>query len=111
MHMHSGTSAGTCTYTHALYMHVHVHVHYMHISFSQNVLLAVSQSDTAAYFPYVNKYESDIRSMVEEFLMSHVLPQLKELENYVVDFYVTPDKVTREKTIYTCSNGQVPYQS
>ena len=59
----------------------------------QNVLRAVSQIDPIIYYPYVDDHKSTIQSFIEDFFLTHILPQLKELENYVVDFFVTPDKV------------------
>ena len=59
----------------------------------QNVLRAVSQIDPITYYPYVDDYKSTIQNFIADFFLSHILPQLKELENYIVDFFVTTNTV------------------
>ena len=62
-------------------------------SLLQNVLRAVSQIDSVIYYPYVDDHKPTIQGFIEDFFLAHILPQLKELENYTIDFFVTPDKV------------------
>ena len=71
----------------------------------QNVLRAITQADPFTYYPYVNRHRPQIQILTEEFFTSHVLPQLKELENYIVDFYVAPDEVSDNNIIMNFRNA------
>lgn len=66
------------------------------LDLSQNVLRAVSQIDAVIYYPYVDDHKSTIQNFIEDFFLNNILPQLKELENYIVDFFVTIDKVLKK---------------
>jgi len=56
-------------------------------------LTGLSQFNDAAYFPNTDVYFNTIQAKIQEFFKANVQEALKELENYIIDFYVTPEKV------------------
>lgn len=59
----------------------------------QNELRALSQYNDSAYFPNVDHYKHTIQIKVENFFKEHLQETLNELQNYIIDFFVSPDKV------------------
>ena len=60
----------------------------------QNELHALSQYDDTTYYPNVYQYKTTIQRKVEEFFTEHVSDALKDFENYIIDFFVAPEKVS-----------------
>ncbi len=60
---------------------------------TQNELNALSQYNDTAYYPNTDTYFNTIQAKVQEFFKANIQESLRELENYIIDFYVTPDKV------------------
>ncbi len=59
----------------------------------QNELNALSQYNDTAYYPNTDVYFNTVQAKVQEFFKANIQDLLKELENYVIDFYVSPEKV------------------
>ncbi len=60
---------------------------------TQNELNALSQYNDTAYYPNTDTYFNTIQAKVQDFFKANIQESLRELENYIIDFYVTPDKV------------------
>ena len=58
-----------------------------------NQLNAVSQYDDVLYYPNVVQYREVICTRIKAFFEQHVKEALQEHKNYVVDFFVGPEKV------------------
>jgi len=58
-----------------------------------NQLNAVSQYDDVAYYPNVVRYKEIICTKIKTFFDQHVKEALQEHKNYVVDFFVGPERV------------------
>ena len=58
-----------------------------------NKLNAVSQYDDVLYYPNVVRYKEVICTRIKAFFEQHVKEALQEHKNYVVDFFVGPEKV------------------
>ena len=58
-----------------------------------NKLNAVSQYDDVVYYPNVVRYKEVICTRIKAFFEQHVKEALQEHKNYVVDFFVGPEKV------------------
>lgn len=62
----------------------------------QNELNALSQYNDTTYFPNVVHYKDTVISRkVQQFFQDSIKEALKDLENYIIDFFVAPDKVDR----------------
>ncbi|XP_064384704.1 uncharacterized protein LOC135333633 [Halichondria panicea] len=59
----------------------------------KNELNALSQYNDTAYYPNTDTYFNTIQAKVQDFFKANIQESLRELENYIIDFYVTPDKV------------------
>ncbi len=64
----------------------------------QNELNALSQYNDTAYYPNTDTYFNTIQAKVQDFFKANIQESLRELENYIIDFYVTPDKVRGSAT-------------
>ena len=60
---------------------------------TQNELNALSQYNDTTYYPNVADYKTTIQHKVCDFYNEHLREALKEHENYIVDFFISPDKV------------------
>ena len=69
--------------------HTHTHTH----QHKQNELNGLSQYNETAYYPNTDVYFNTIQAKVQEFFNANIKEALRELENYIIDFYVTPEKV------------------
>ena len=58
-----------------------------------NQLNAVSQYDDVVYHPNVVRYKGVICTRIKGFFENHVKEALQEHKNYVIDFFVGPEKV------------------
>lgn len=58
-----------------------------------NQLNALSQYDDVVYHPNVVRYKEVICTRIKGFFENHVKEALQEHKNYVIDFFVGPDKV------------------
>ena len=58
-----------------------------------NQLNALSQYDDVVYHPNVVRYKEVICTRIKEFFDKHVKEALQEHKNYVIDFFVGPEKV------------------
>ena len=58
-----------------------------------NKLNAVSQYDDVVYYPNVVQYKEVICRRIKDFFEQHVKEALQEHKNYVVDFFVGPEKI------------------
>lgn len=64
------------------------------LAFPQNELTALSQYNDTIYFPNVMHYKDTIISgKVQQFFQDSIKETLKDLKNYLIDFFVAPDKV------------------
>lgn len=52
--------------------------------------IGISQREVTGFYPALLEMKNDIASLIQLFLVHHVCPKF-ELENYVVDVYVTKD--------------------
>ena len=59
----------------------------------QNELRALSQYNDTAFYPKVAYYKATIQAKVVEFYNTQLKEALAELDSFVVDFYVAPDRV------------------
>lgn len=60
----------------------------------KNELNALSQYNDTTYFPNVVHYKDTVISRkVQQFFQDSIKEALKDLENYIIDFFVAPDKV------------------
>jgi len=59
----------------------------------KNELNALSQYNDTTYYPNVADYKTTIQHKVCDFYNEHLREALKEHENYIVDFFISPDKV------------------
>ena len=60
---------------------------------SQNELNALSQYNDTAYFPNAAEWKDVIQEKIQEFFANVVRDALSSFENYIIDFFVAPDKV------------------
>lgn len=60
----------------------------------QNELRALSQYNDTTYYPNVAHYKDNVISgKIQNYFQEHVKEPLKELNNYIVDIFVAPEKV------------------
>ena len=74
-------------------LHKHTHTIMRMCIHTQNELTALSQVNDSVYFPNVDYYKSTIQLKVQEFFKENIQDSLKQLENYIIDFFVAPEKV------------------
>ena len=59
----------------------------------KNELNALSQYDDTAYYPDVADYKATIQHKVCDFFNENLREVFKDFENYIVDFFISPEKV------------------
>ena len=83
---------GIARYTELFFIVVFVHLWYIFLSL-QNQLNALSQKDDVAYIPNIARYKTTIEKKIKYFFEKSLKPAFLDLENYVVDIFVGPNKV------------------